>query len=426
VLKTLAYGIVDQPYSETLEALGPGPVTWTLESGSLPDGLSLSPSGEITGTPILVAWTKNFETFVVKATNSVGSSLATFSIDVFKVGTTNSVTPGSTGTPLPEGSAIAMVSYPGSIWYHPTTYQYLASGEVKEVGLLHPAWVAVLGPGPTKPQPASDGGMSSNALTWSYARIPTMMTSTMTGQTVDLWSGNPIAKNLVHTYTPPVTPYEYVQAKISPDASTVAVVVSEYPNTATRVYFYSTSAPFQSLRPPVTLPKAVVNFIWSDSSEWLGVNLGATFGAPPGQEPEFVLLSPTDPQADLAPSAYQDCRLSGFLASDRLAALCGVSLFFNLVGPYIVTGTLDGSSVRTVLDWTGSQKCWSSAGSPSGQYLALTCTDAFAGPNRLAYIRDEPMNPANQPVILTAAPPGSVSTSEFPLEWSNDPWPYIP
>lgn len=91
-----------------------------------------------------------------------------------------------------------------------------------------------------------------------------------------------------------------------------------------------------------------------------------------------------------------------------------------------VTGALDGSSAQTVLDWTGTEKCWVSAASPSGQYLALTCGNLPWGPNRLAYVRDEPINPANQPVILTAAPPGNVSTSDVPLEWSDDPWPYVP
>lgn len=426
VMKTLAYGMVDQPYTETLEAIGPGPVTWTLHSGSLPDGLTLSPSGVISGTPTLFSQTQNFQPFSVQATNSYGSNVASFTIDVFRVGAVATVTPGSTGASLPEGAAIAMVSTPADIWLQPTMFQYLANGQVKEVGLLGPPFFGAFGPGPTKPQPTSEGGITSNSRSWSFSRTASVMTSS-NGTTVDLWVGNPLVKSLVHTYTPPVSPYEYAQARISPDGTIVAIAVAHYPNTAATVYFYSTSAPFQQLRPPVTLPKQVSEFVWNGSSDVFGVNIGMTFEPPPGQEAEIALLSPTDPQADLAPPAYQDCRLTGFLPNGRLAAICAVSLFFDLVSPYIVTGSLDGSSVRTVLDWTGPHKCWASAGSPSGQYLALLCLSLPNGLNRLAYVPDEPINPASPPVpvMLTAPGPGSPA-GQAPLEWSDDPWPYVP
>ena len=39
-------------FSQTLAATGDTPITWTVTSGTIPAGLSLSASGEITGTPV--------------------------------------------------------------------------------------------------------------------------------------------------------------------------------------------------------------------------------------------------------------------------------------------------------------------------------------------------------------------------------------
>ena len=65
----LADGMVGTPYSEALTADGAAPITWTLESGSLPTGLKLSSGGSISGTPSAAG---TF-TFTLKAENSEGS-----------------------------------------------------------------------------------------------------------------------------------------------------------------------------------------------------------------------------------------------------------------------------------------------------------------------------------------------------------------
>jgi hypothetical protein len=58
------------PYSVTLTAEGPTPLTWTVLQGAIPDGLTLTPEGVLSGTPTTVAPAS----FVVKATHADGRS----------------------------------------------------------------------------------------------------------------------------------------------------------------------------------------------------------------------------------------------------------------------------------------------------------------------------------------------------------------
>src|SRR5262245_31559212 len=65
----LPNGVVGSSYSQTLSATGgTPPYSWSLASGSLPSGLSLSSSGTISGTPTQ-SGTFNF---TVQARDSIG------------------------------------------------------------------------------------------------------------------------------------------------------------------------------------------------------------------------------------------------------------------------------------------------------------------------------------------------------------------
>ncbi len=66
--ETLPEGTVGESYTATLEATGNN-MTWSLDSGTLPDGLTLNSDGTITGTPTAAGTS----TFTVTATNSAGS-----------------------------------------------------------------------------------------------------------------------------------------------------------------------------------------------------------------------------------------------------------------------------------------------------------------------------------------------------------------
>ncbi|MFR5933402.1 MAG: DUF6273 domain-containing protein [Oscillospiraceae bacterium] len=72
---SLSGGKVGEAYSQTLAATGTAPITWSIDSGSLPAGLALS-GNTISGTPA----TAGTFTFTVKATNSAGSDTKELSI----------------------------------------------------------------------------------------------------------------------------------------------------------------------------------------------------------------------------------------------------------------------------------------------------------------------------------------------------------
>ena len=66
------------PYHEVLTSNGDAPITWTLESGSLPAGLTLNSDGTISGTPT----STGTATFTIKAANSAGSVTKAFTLTV--------------------------------------------------------------------------------------------------------------------------------------------------------------------------------------------------------------------------------------------------------------------------------------------------------------------------------------------------------
>jgi uncharacterized repeat protein (TIGR02543 family) len=74
----LPSGKVNTAYNKTLEATGDTPITWTLDSGNLPAGLTLAADGKISGTPT----TAGDYTFTVKATNGAGSNTKSFTVTI--------------------------------------------------------------------------------------------------------------------------------------------------------------------------------------------------------------------------------------------------------------------------------------------------------------------------------------------------------
>ena len=75
---TLTEGFTSSPYGFRLTAKGTAPITWSLAGGTLPDGLTLSETGYITGTPT----TAGMSSITVKATNSVGNDTMALTLKI--------------------------------------------------------------------------------------------------------------------------------------------------------------------------------------------------------------------------------------------------------------------------------------------------------------------------------------------------------
>ena len=100
---SLPDGAVGTAYSEHLFATGSNPITWSVASGALPAGLSLSTGGIISGTPTAAG----AFTFTIKAENSVGNDTQSLSITIEEANTP----PVITTTTLPDAAIGVLYSY---------------------------------------------------------------------------------------------------------------------------------------------------------------------------------------------------------------------------------------------------------------------------------------------------------------------------
>ena len=81
VAESLPDGMEGEAYSSRLTAKGTAPITWSIVSGVLPEGLSLNEdTGEISGTPA----GEGTEVFTVMAVNDLGEDVKEFSITIAK------------------------------------------------------------------------------------------------------------------------------------------------------------------------------------------------------------------------------------------------------------------------------------------------------------------------------------------------------
>ena len=74
----LPAGRVGTVYDQILAATGGAPITWSLDGGTLPTGLTLGTDGRITGTPMSVGT----YTFTVRASNAAGSAARTLTVAI--------------------------------------------------------------------------------------------------------------------------------------------------------------------------------------------------------------------------------------------------------------------------------------------------------------------------------------------------------
>ncbi len=108
---SLPAGIINQPYSATLTPSGgTAPYTFSLESGSLPPGLALDSSGQLTGTPTL-AGNYNFMVHLGDSSNENLSKSYSIKVDT---GITVSYTDSDIDHVYFDGDAFsAIITVPG-------------------------------------------------------------------------------------------------------------------------------------------------------------------------------------------------------------------------------------------------------------------------------------------------------------------------
>ncbi|MDR3225995.1 MAG: putative Ig domain-containing protein, partial [Clostridiales Family XIII bacterium] len=75
---TLSNGVAGASYYQSLTATGTVPITWSRKSGSLPQGISLSSAGALSGAPVI----GGVYTFTAEATNAIGSDAKQFTLTV--------------------------------------------------------------------------------------------------------------------------------------------------------------------------------------------------------------------------------------------------------------------------------------------------------------------------------------------------------
>jgi X-Pro dipeptidyl-peptidase len=97
----LQSGTVGAAYSQTLAGTSDAPITWTLDADALPDGLTLSAEGVISGIPTA----SGAFNFTVKAENSAGSDTKTLSITIDPAVSGGVILPPGI-TPAPGQSAV--------------------------------------------------------------------------------------------------------------------------------------------------------------------------------------------------------------------------------------------------------------------------------------------------------------------------------
>lgn len=101
----LPNGTVNTAYSQVLTPFGgKAPYLWSITSGTLPAGLSLTVAGVISGTPT-TAGTSNFTIQVTDGSNPATTATRDFTIQIFAAVTPIVVTPGQTIT-LVSGQSV--------------------------------------------------------------------------------------------------------------------------------------------------------------------------------------------------------------------------------------------------------------------------------------------------------------------------------
>ena len=111
--ESLPGGTVGTAYGQALAADGTTPISWSVTSGALPAGLTLSSDGKITGTPTTAGESK----FTVTATNASGSASKAFTITVNYQPTTITTQPQNAAVTVGQPAAFTVAATGSNLAY---------------------------------------------------------------------------------------------------------------------------------------------------------------------------------------------------------------------------------------------------------------------------------------------------------------------
>jgi hypothetical protein len=185
---TLSSGIVGVAYSATLAASGgAGTLTWSVASGSLPAGLSLSSSGAISGTPTAAGTS----TFTVKVTDSAPTPLS----DQKQLSITINSPLTITTTSLPDGVVGAAYSQTLAASAGTTPYTWsLASGTLP-AGLGLDSSTGTISGTPTTAATSTFTVKVTDATTPTAQTATAQLSITITASSTACGSGNEAVMN---------------------------------------------------------------------------------------------------------------------------------------------------------------------------------------------------------------------------------------
>jgi len=388
-----------QPFSYQLQATGPtGPLTWTLEAGTLPDGITLSSDGVISGTP-----TTQFGLARLRVTEDATGDTDTRLLFLWANG---GFAPISTGATLPDGERIGLMS----VGVGQGTPQQLAwIGEYAANGVLAPLATTNLG----------NTRFSSLTTTVNPAGTQLVMRDLPT-------PGGPPTSQVSVTDTLTGATIQV----LDPTNTTPTVGGSFSPNGAFLALFGAVGGVriFETANWSVVRTIAIATF----GSYWGPDSTEIVFPSP-GPAASVSVVSATDPALDrtFAVAGQSDCRVEDWsVATNRVALSCGSGLVTASAGAASDPAPA-GTDVRVVASSTcfGTLPCATRASglrfSPSGSHLVVgewTFTEAVMYPSstRLVVIADVAngiVTPITDP--LAAWPgPGQVAV---PVSWFNTP-----
>lgn len=390
----LAFAFVGVPFLQQLSSGSADPSgAWSIESGALPTGFTLSPSGALTGTPA-----SEFDVTIGVRLESAGVAPRTRSLRFRSFTLTQPRTdPVSTGLGLPEAGAIVFghlspgdaLSPPGGT---PSLHQLTSGGKVTPV--------------------ASKNGSPAFVET---AQAPSTV--------VTFASGSVLVNGLV-TILSGVTSLD--QSVLSDDGSRVAVVTTAGSTQSIRLF---STATLELLRPPVELAP------WPGQVAWLTGGSGVVLA---GQTGTFV--SSTSAELDrktiVAPCAADAASSSGWVSIrcttssviDTSVALETVNLQTGERRELLVGRSCGSRSVGCV----PAPIPWAAVMSPSGDHLIVGLAQPLS--SRLSILVDAELDGPSLFLLDNSTGPNPrrltedgfegnfpirASGFEFPMNWSK-------